>query len=264
VGLGLSPVRVTTRIAVELRDGRYRTSTGGGLLRAQLVRSPADRCRIGLLATTALLLGGDEVDLSVEVGPGATVELFDVAGTVAYHGRGRGSGWRVRAVVHEGAQLRWSGEPFVVSDGADVVRTLELDLAEDARVALRETLVLGRAGQPGGRLRNQTMVRRAGRDVLVEDQRLEPEERLLPGLLGANRIVDTVLALGIPTPEQGRDASRFHLVETGSTIVRHVGVELARSPLHAMWADLQLGAIVSSRAGSSGTTSWKAQGPVPV
>jgi urease accessory protein len=239
---------VTTRISVELRDGRHRTSAAGGLLRAQLVRAPADRCRIGLLATTALLLGGDEVDLSVEVGPGATLELFDVAGTVAYHGRGRPSGWRVRAVVHEGARLRWSGEPFVVSSGADVVRTLELDLAEDARAVLRETLVLGRAGELGGRLRNRTVVRRAGREVLVEDQRLDPQERRLPGLLGDNRVIDTVLALGVPTPEQVRDASRFQLVETHSTVVRHLGVQLAPSPLHAMWSDLQLGVDVSSCA----------------
>lgn len=242
------PVQVTTRISVELRDGRHRTSAAGGLLRAQLVRAPVDRCRIGLLATTALLLGGDEVDLSVEVGPGATLELFDVAGTVAYHGRGRPSGWRVRAVVHEGARLRWSGEPFVVSSGADVVRTLELDLAEDARAVLRETLVLGRAGEPGGRLRNRTVVRRAGREVLVEDQRLDPEERVLPGLLGANRVIDTVLAFGVPTPEPVRDASRFHLVEAGSTVVRHLGVQLAPSPLHSMWADLQLGVSVGSWA----------------
>ena len=243
---------MTTQISVELCDGRHRTSTSGGLLRAQVVRGPADRCRIGLLATTALLLGGDEVELSVEVGPGAMLELFDVAGTVAYHGRGRPSGWRVRAVVHEGARLRWSGEPLVVSHGADVLRRLELDLGEDARAVLRETVVLGRAGEPGGRLRNQTVVRRAGREVLVEDQRLDPGARQLPGLLGANRVIDSVLAFGVPTPEQGPGVSRFQLVETGSTLLRHLGVELAPSPLHSAWANLQLGGTACPSASRSG------------
>ena len=46
----------------------------------------------GWSATTALLLGGDAVELVVEVGPGAVLDLFDVAGTVAYHGRGRSGG----------------------------------------------------------------------------------------------------------------------------------------------------------------------------
>jgi urease accessory protein len=254
---------VTTRISVELRDGRHRTSTGGGLLRAQPVSAPPDRCRVGLLATTALLLGGDEVDLSVEVGPGATLELFDVAGTVAYHGRGTPSGWQVRVVVHEGARLRWSGEPFVVSHGADVLRTLELDLADDARALLRETLVLGRTGEPGGRLRNQTVVRRAGQEVLVEDQRLHVGERQLPGLLGPHRVIDTVLAFGVPIPEQVLNASRFQLVETGSTLVRHLGAELAPSPLHSVWADLQLGVSPRSWA-RAGLVAGTTQGPVPV
>ena len=46
--------------------------------------------RSALLATTATLLGGDTLRLAVEVGPGLRLDLRDVAGTVAYHGRGLG------------------------------------------------------------------------------------------------------------------------------------------------------------------------------
>ena len=82
----------TTRIVVERAGERHRIFARPGLIRAQTIRNDARSCRIGLLATSALLLGGDRVLIEVEVGPGATVELFDVAGTVAYHGRGRACG----------------------------------------------------------------------------------------------------------------------------------------------------------------------------
>ena len=161
----------TTRIVVERAGERHRIFARPGLIRAQTIRNDARSCRIGLLATSALLLGGDRVLIEVEVGPGATVELFDVAGTVAYHGRGQPAAWHTTAQVADGGTLRWAGEPFVVADGADVLRTLELELDASATLRLRETLVLGRSGEVGGRLRTRTGIRVGGEPVLLEDQR---------------------------------------------------------------------------------------------
>lgn len=240
-----------TRVAVDLHQGRHRTRLVAGLLRAQQVHGPADRCRIGLLATTALLLGGDQVQLEVEVGPGATVELFDVAGTVAYHGRGRPCSWRVRLVLHEGARLRWSGEPLVVSDGADVRRALELDLAQGAGAWVRETVALGRRGEVGGALRSATTVQRDGEEVFVDDLLLEPSgHRRLPGMLGAHRVLDTVLAFGLPAPDQVDGAYRYTLAAPDSTVTRYLGAELAASPLHRAWDALRLPGAVPTGTGS--------------
>lgn len=197
-----------------------------------MVASSADRCRIGLLATTALLLGGDVVELDVRVGPRARLDLFDVAGTVAYHGRGEPSAWHVRLALAEGAALTYAGEPFVVGDGADVTRTLRLDLAPDASAVVRDTVVLGRSGQRGGRLRSLTRVRRDGRPVLVEDQRLDPDQlRSAPGLLGPNRVLDTVVWLGAAQPWP-TEATTYALVDGAGTLARWLGTSLADSPLH--------------------------------
>ena len=143
---------MTTRIVVEAGTDRQRVHLQPGLLRGQVTTNSADGCRIGLVATTALLLGGDAVELVVEVGPGATLDLFDVAGTVAYHGRGRSAAWYTQLTLAEGARLRYRGEPFVIADGADVTRTLVVEVAGSARCVLRETVVLGRAHETGGRL----------------------------------------------------------------------------------------------------------------
>jgi urease accessory protein len=225
-------VPAVTTVAVDRVAGRHVARLRQGLLRPQVVASSADRCRIGLLATTALLLGGDVVELDVRVGPGARLDLFDVAGTVAYHGRGAPSGWHVRLALAEGAALTYAGEPFVVGDGADVTRTLRLDLAPDASAVVRDTVVLGRAGQRGGRLRSLTTVRRDGRAVLVEDQRLDPDQlRSAPGLLGPNRVLDTVVWLGTAQPWP-IGATTYALVDGSGTLARWLGTSLADSPLH--------------------------------
>ena len=225
-----------TTIAVDRVDGRHVARLTQGLLRPQLVGSSPDRCRIGLLATTALLLGGDVVELAVRVGPGARLDLFDVAGTVAYHGRGRPSGWHVALEVAEGAALSYGGEPFVVADGADVTRRVDVALAADAVAVLRDTVVLGRSGQVGGRLRSTTRLRVDDRAVLAEDQLLDPDHlRGAPGLLGPHRVLDTVTRLGPvdagPTPS---GATTYALVGGAGTVARWLGGSLAASPLHAV------------------------------
>lgn len=233
---GPSVVEVT-RVA-----GRLRSRLRSGLLRPQLLHGPVDRCRVGLLATTALLLGGDAVELEVHVGAGVTLELSDVAGTVAYDGRGRSACWNISLRVADGGRLWWSGQPFVVADGAEVSRRLDLHLADGGSALLRETLVLGRTGQLGGVLRNQTSVQVDGRPVLVEDQVLDPAgQRLLPGMLGQFRVIDTVLAAGLPwsAPVDDRRCgwtTTCRLVGDAGWLTRHLGHGLSASPLHATWA----------------------------
>lgn len=228
---------MVTTIAVDLVGGRHVTRLTQGLLRPQVVAAGPGRCRIGLLATTALLLGGDVLALEVRVGAGARLDLFDVAGTVAYHGRGEPSAWHVRLDVAEGAALTYAGEPFVVGDGADVTRTLEVDLGPDAAAVLRDTVVLGRAGQVGGRLRSTMAVRAGGRPVLLEDQRLDPDRlRRAPGMLGAHRVLDTVTWLGRARPEPAA-ATTYALADGAGTLSRWLGSSLADSPLHRVTVD---------------------------
>lgn len=226
-----------TRTVIEVERDRVRLRPG--LLRGQQIPTRPGWTRIGLLATAALLLAGDEVEVHIVVGPGARLEVFDVAGTVAYDGRGASACWRTRVEVAADAALRWAGEPFVVAGGADVRRSLDVDADPTATVGIRDTLVLGRTGETTGRLRNRTSLRRGGVPVLLEEQLIEPRSATLPGLLGANRIIDTLTLLGAgydPTPPD--PAVRYLLAAGAGSVTRYLGAELADSPLHAWrWAD---------------------------
>jgi urease accessory protein len=218
-------------VCVELRPDGPRVVLAAGLLRAQRTADGPHGPRVGLVATTALLLGGDEVELSVELGPGARLDLFDVAGTVAYHGRGRPASWRTTVTLADGAALTYAGQPFVVSDGADVTRTLRLDLAGSARLRLRETLVLGRTGQTGGRVRSRTDLRVDSVEAWREDTDLDPEGiRDRPGLLGGRRVIDTVLLVGQPG-SPAPPAVTYALVGGVGSVTRFLGTDLADSPV---------------------------------
>lgn len=241
----------STSLSVEIRGGRHQVRTRAGLLRAQRLHSPTDRARVALVGQTALLLGGDLVGLDIEVGGGAMLELSDVAGTVAYHGRGRPASWHTTIRLGLGARLTYAGEPLILSDGSDVTRTLTVDLAEGATARLRETLVFGRVGEVGGRLDATTLLRREGVEFCRERLVLDADARSRPGVLAGVRVVDSVLRLGDPSPiyrEGGTgpaaasvegptscsarsDLVTYRLLEPGSTITRHLGTSLALSPL---------------------------------
>lgn len=223
------------RIEVERVGGRTRVRTASGLLRAQQVHGAVGRSRVALVAASALLLGGDQLDLDVGVGPGACLDLVEVAGTVAYPGPP--ARWSVRLTLEAGAELTYAGQPFVVAGGAEVDRSLTVDLGPDARLALRETLVLGRTGETGGAGRNHTLVRRDGRSLLVEEQLLDPAVRVLPGVLGAARVLDSVLVLGwSAAPAAPPGAATLRLAHDLGWSTRWLGTELAASPLDAVWA----------------------------
>ncbi|MFC7329550.1 urease accessory protein UreD [Marinactinospora rubrisoli] len=169
----------------------------GTFLRPRVMRRPGPGLRVVLAAVRASLCAGDDLRLHVNVGPGAHLDLVDPNGTVAYNARGGRAAWRVDITLAEGARMTWTEPSFIVSEGADVLREITVSLAAGARLAWRETLVLGRTGERGGALRSATRVTHGGRELLVEDLDLRDAElRELPGVLGGDRVIGQVAALG--------------------------------------------------------------------
>ena len=247
-----------TRIEVARAAGRARCAVEGDVLSPRVLSSDDDGARVALVAAGALLLGGDAVVIDVVVGAGAWLEVVETAGTVAYPGPT--ASWTVRARLGEGAVLVWEGLPFVVAQGADVQRCTTVALDAGARAVLRETIVLGRAGERGGAIRLRTDVTLAGRDLLVEDLDLSPSAREAPGVLGvgvsgvgvsgsgspgtpgaggAARVLDVVSAFGFrPDDAPWAAAStgvthRFDLAGPGA-VVRHLGMHAHASPLDGL------------------------------
>ncbi|CAN5179526.1 hypothetical protein BH09ACT12_BH09ACT12_06360 [soil metagenome] len=240
-----APSRTTVSVHVDAHGrAAVRIGATGGpgrpRVRAMLLSSTTTGARVCLVPEGALLLGGDLVEIDVTVGPGASLELVEPAGTVAYDMRGASARWDVEVRVGRGGTLIWGGEPFVVSAGAHVGRTTRVVLADEARLALRETLVLGRHGETSGRLDQRLEVTRtSGEPVLVEQLTLDQHAR--PGVLGGLRVVSTALALGLILPESLASDGRFDL-ESGGVWWRRLGVETHRCIPHETWSAVRASA----------------------
>ena len=189
--------------------GGVRIGGGGGALRAVLLARGEAWARVSLVPERMLLLAGDDVALEVEVDAGLRLELTETGGTVAHDMRGGRARWRTSFVLHPDAALSHHTWPWVSCAGSDVERSTEVRLGTGARAVLRETLVLGRHAEVGGRLRAHTRVLREGEDGPVEVL----AEEFCSEDLGAtfapagHRVLDQVLCLGpclTPSAAAGR------------------------------------------------------------
>jgi urease accessory protein len=179
---------------------------------------PVDR--VALVPEQAVLLAGDHVTVSVRVPAGRSLEIVEPGGTVAYAMRGRRARWDVSVDVEPGGRLAWHGEPFVVAEGADVDRSLAVDLGSGAALVLRETLVLGRSGEAPGLLRVATSVLRDGLPLVVEE--LDSATGL-----GPHRVLDQVLRVGAEV----QPGEHSLLLESGDVLDRWLGGSAHASPL---------------------------------
>ena len=219
-------------------------SLRSGLLAPRLLGTSPGVARVALVATTATLLGGDVMDLRIHVGAGQRLELEDVAATIAYDGRGRGARWSVDIVVESGATLVWHGEPLVIADGADVARSLHLDVARGGRLLMRDVVVLGRHGERGGSLRCRTSIWHDAVPLLIEDLDLASHPggaREDPGVIGHHRVAETITCIAEPVPRPGAiegDATALMQLAGPGLLARRLGATTHGSPLDATWTHL--------------------------
>lgn len=232
-------------LAVErTRDGRsvvrrlrdrpplgFRELSGGGAAGA-----PA---RVAILQRAAHLVGGDEVRLEVDVGDGAALELLEISATLVHPGAPARQVIAVSAGA--GARVAYAEQPLIVAAGARLERRLTLDLAAGAQVVHRDTLVLGRHGEPPGAVRSRTRVARAGAPLLDETiDTTDLASLRSAAVLGGARVVGALGRYGREGPAPP-DALRLG---AGDTLVRRLA-ERARelAPLDRLareWADALL------------------------
>jgi urease accessory protein len=151
---------------------------------------------VHLVGSASTPLGGDDVTLDVEVGPGADLVLTGVAAALALPGQGRAEASRlvVRLVVGPQASVQYLPEPTIVTRRADHHTELHAELGPAARLRCREVLVAGRSGETSGSYRGLTRVQDAptGHPLLVQTQELgDPALHASPAHLAGRRVLGT-------------------------------------------------------------------------
>jgi urease accessory protein len=229
-----------TALAVTAAPGRVRmrSSVTGDptspCLRPMLLDSGARHARVALVPDGALLLAGDAIRLDVAVGAGVRLDLVEPAGTVAFDMRGAQATWDVRLDLAEDATLVWAGEPFVVAAGARVRRSTSVRLGGGSRLALRETLVLGRHQEHGGLLDQNWSAYGPGDVPVLVEQLVLDETAYRPGVLGGHQALGSVVALGVPVPDDVCTDGRLDL-ENGGTVWRSLAHDAHRAVPTDAW-----------------------------
>ncbi|OLF17841.1 urease accessory protein UreD [Actinophytocola xanthii] len=157
---------------------------------------------VHLVSSAATPLGGDDLALTVEVGPHAELTLVGVAATVALPGpHGAPSRSSVRLTLAPGASVAYLPEPTVVTGRACHESVLVAELAGNATLRAREVLVLGRVGERPGTLTTAVTASRDARPLVrqhlrVGDRELDASVASLAG----KRVLATELYLDGSTP----------------------------------------------------------------
>jgi urease accessory protein len=226
VGAGAA-VKAAARLVVEL------DSHGNSVVRvlrsqAPLTLVPARRvgpvALVHLVSSVTSPLGGDCLELTVEVGAGASLDLRGVAATLMLPGpTGLPSSSVVRFSV-EGS-VRYLPEPTVVTARANHTAVVEAELDGHAELSFREVLVLGRVGETAGSLSTLVRATRCGRplshqQLVVGDASVDSS---VAGLAG-KRVVGTALMLdAVPRESRGGEWWSVVPLVAGGTLATALG-----------------------------------------
>ena len=192
-----APVKAHASVRADCVDGRTRLVE----LRSEppLVLRETPKA-LFLVGGAAGPLGGDHLTMDVTVADGACLTVRSAAATLVQPGsRCSPSRTALRITVGHGASLQWRPEPLVSVCGSDHRVDTVVALAEDAQLSLVDELVLGRCGEPPGRLQVRCRVERAGVPLLAHDLDLGPGAPSWDraSIIGDARAVISTLVVGV-------------------------------------------------------------------
>ncbi len=160
----IGAVRLLAR-AVEGGTEAYEVEESGPL-RLRFPRLAEDALEAILINTGGGIAGGDRLEIAVEAGEGARVALTSQAAEKIYRATGPAARITLRLTARSGARLDWLPQETILFDRARVARTLDAEVAPDARLTICEAIVFGRTAMDervrSGTWRDQWRIRRGG------------------------------------------------------------------------------------------------------
>jgi urease accessory protein len=130
-----------------------------------------------IVNTAGGVAGGDRFTLGVTVEPEARLIVTTAAAEKVYRTLAPEARIDVKLDVAAGGSLAWLPQETILFDRARLKRSIDVDLAEDARLVLAEAIVFGRSGMGevvhDSFLFDRWRLRRGGRLVHAEALRLD-------------------------------------------------------------------------------------------
>lgn len=229
--LAAQRVRARGELGVAVKAGRTRLARlfqeGGARIR--MPATARDPLEAVLINTAGGLTGGDRLDWTVDIEDGASAVVTTQACEKAYRASEGLAEVGCRMSVAQGGWLAWLPQETILFDGCAFRRTIEVDLAANARALIVEATVFGRQAM-GERVtrasvKDRWRIRRDGRLIHAEDFAAGPEiDRMLgaPAGLGGATAIATVLYLS-EDAEWRLDSARGIIGQAGGASFWRVG-----------------------------------------
>jgi urease accessory protein len=154
------------------------------------------------------IAGGDHLRLSVDVAPGARVQLTTPGAAKWYRADGRPSAQRIEFSLAEGAVLEWLPQSTILFDGIDARSDVRVRLAHDSVYIAFDVVCLGRTASSErfvqGTWRQRIDIERADALIWSERALLRGGDPLLSALAGLNAapVFGTFAAMAANIPDE--------------------------------------------------------------
>jgi urease accessory protein len=173
--------RAHGKIALRVADrgGRTRPQTvhEAGSLRVRFPRSRTAALEAVIVNTAGGLAGGDCLDIELSAGTNTQITVTSAAAEKVYRSSGPDTRMRIALNVDPGGSIVWVPQETILFNCARIARSIEVNLANEARLIIAEAVIFGRLGMgetlEAGRLVDFWRVRQQGRLVFAETTRLE-------------------------------------------------------------------------------------------
>ncbi len=173
-----------------------------GALRVRCPGAPAEELEAVIINTAGGMAGGDRFALDIAVEAGAHLVATTAAAEKIYRTLGPVTAVDLKLTVAAGASLAWLPQETILFDRTKLTRTIEVDLADAARLLLAEAIVFGRSGMGETveecALFDRWRVRRNGCLIHAEATRLEgaiAEKLAQPAVINGGVAIATVLMI---------------------------------------------------------------------
>jgi urease accessory protein len=164
--------RVSRAVAATGGETRRTHVDEAGSLRVRFLRRTSDELEAVLVNTAGGIAGGDRFDLDMAVGAGARLAVSTAAAEKVYRSLGPEATINVKLKVEAGGSLLWLPQETILFDQARLRRSIEVDVAGDAKLVLAEALVFGRSAMgetlKQGSLMDRWRIRRDGKLAFAE------------------------------------------------------------------------------------------------
>jgi len=173
--------RASSRIAVSVEAGdgasRAKRVREAGSLRVRFPGAAADELEAVVVNTAGGIAGGDDLDIAFSAGPRTRLAVTGAAAEKVYRSLGPDARMRIKLEVARGATLAWLPQETILFDRARMNRSIDVDLAPDARLILAEAVIFGRSGMgervESGLALDRWRVRRGAGLLFADTMRLD-------------------------------------------------------------------------------------------